>query len=184
VEILATPTPPAWLDRALSEPDTLLLDVTHCEKRAASSVVGFVFRAPRHADVLSRLAREELVHFEACLRLLQDRGRPFGPLEPPPYAAELARLVRRGDEGTVDLFLVAALIEARSGERLGLLAAHEPDPALRALYAWLYPPETRHHALLVELARPFGDVAARLPALAAREAELAVRGDPRVRMHG
>ena len=181
---LLTATPDAWLDRVLGDLDTLLLDTAHCEKRAASTVLSFIFRVPEHADTLSRLAREELTHFEACLRLLAARGTRYTPLEPPRYAAELARLVRRADEGTLDLFIVAALIEARSGERLRLLAAHVPDAAMRGLYADLYPPEERHHVLLLDLARTYGDVDARLPAFAQREAELCVAGDPRVRMHG
>lgn len=184
VSILLTPTPRRWLDRALSDLDTLLLDTTHCEKRAASTVLSFVFRAPQLADTLSRLAREELTHFEAGLRLLRDRGVAFVPLEPPAYAATLARQVRRADAGTLDLFLVAALIEARSGERLQLLAASVEDPAARALFAELHPPEERHHVLLLDLARGFGEVDERLATLAAVEAELIESGDPRVRMHG
>lgn len=184
VSLLLAPTPAAWLDRVLGDLDTLLLDTAHCEKRAASTVLSFVFRAPALADTLSRLAREELTHFESCLRLLRERGAAFVPLEPPAYAGELARLVRRADAGTLDLFLVAALIEARSGERLQLLAEAVPDPALRALFAELYPPEERHHVLLLALARQFGEVEERLAVLAAREAELATLGDPRVRMHG
>lgn len=184
--ILASPTPAAWLPRVLGDLDTLLLDVAHCEKRAASTVLSFIFRvpSPATADTLSRLAREELTHFEACLRQLARRGVGFGPLEPPPYAGELAKRIRRGAEGTVDLFLVAALIEARSGERLALLAEAVPDPPLRELFAELYPPEERHHALLLDLARRHGEVEARLAELAAVEAELVTRGDPRVRMHG
>ena len=169
---LLTASPVSWLDRALGDLDTLLLDTTHCEKRAASTVLSFIFRVPEHADTLSRLAREELTHFEACLRALTARQAAYVPLEPPRYAAELARLVRRAEQGTLDLFLVAALIEARSGERLRLLAEHAPDGPLRALFAELYPPEERHHALLLDLARTYGDV------------ELITAGDPRVRMHG
>lgn len=186
MELLATPTPSSWLPRVLRDVDTLLLDITHCEKRAASTVLSFVFRAPapETADTLSRLAREELTHFEACLRQLHRRGVVFGPLEPPRYAGELSKQVRRGAEGTVDLFLVAALIEARSGERLGLLAEAVPDPELRALFAELYPPEQRHHRLLVDLARGHGEVERRIAELAAVEAELVTRGDARVRMHG
>jgi tRNA-(ms[2]io[6]A)-hydroxylase len=184
VSILLVPTAPAWLDRVLADPDTLLLDTAHCEKRAASTVLSFIFRAPHLADTLSRLAREELTHFEACLRQLAARSQRFVPLEPPRYAADLARHVRRGDVGTLDLFVVAALIEARSGERLALLAGALPDGPLRTLYADLYPPEERHHVLLLELAATFGPVDERLADLAAVEALLVAAGDPRVRMHG
>ncbi|MBM4367555.1 MAG: hypothetical protein FJ102_15185 [Deltaproteobacteria bacterium] len=91
-------------------------------------VLGFSFRAPEHAfaGAMSRLAREELV--------------------PARYAAELAKGARRKDlhESMADSLVIAALIEARSHERLVLLRDAVSDPHLRALYAALVEAESRH----------------------------------------
>jgi hypothetical protein len=77
---------------------------------------------------LSALAREELEHFEQVLALLQARGIPLRPLPAPGYGSELSKAIRRQEpERMLDAFLVAGLIEARSHERMGLLAAHSPD---------------------------------------------------------
>ncbi|MFZ5479612.1 MAG: tRNA isopentenyl-2-thiomethyl-A-37 hydroxylase MiaE [Myxococcota bacterium] len=185
--ILACASPPRWLDRALSDVDTLLLDHAHNEKKAASTVLGFVFRAPdaELSAALSRMAREELTHFEMALRELARRGRPFERLPPAAYAGELARACRRRPEpdALVDAFVAAALIEARSCERLALLAEAVDDPRLRAFYAALHPAEERHHALMLEAAARFGDPAPRLAHLAEVEAGLILAGEDLVRMH-
>jgi tRNA-(ms[2]io[6]A)-hydroxylase len=89
----------------------------------------------------------------------------------------------------LDSFLVAGLIEARSHERMALLAAHSPDAELRALYGELLASEARHFGLYWLLAEGrYGREAtvARLEQLALAEAQ-ALSGnlsDPqRLRMH-
>ncbi len=186
-ELLACPSPPRWLEAALGDLDTLLHDHAHCEKKAASTVMSFVFRAPEPemAGALSRMAREELTHFEMALRELKRRNVSFGRMEPSAYAGKLAAACRRRPEpeALCDAFLVAALIEARSCERMELLRDNVPDPHLRAFYAALHPAEERHHALMLECAARFGPVEERLATLRAREAELVTAGEPWVRMH-
>jgi tRNA-(ms[2]io[6]A)-hydroxylase len=79
------------------------------------------------------------------------------------------------------------LIEARSCERLGLLAEALPDPALAGFYRSLHAAEARHHALYVELAChavPRAVVAARLAELAAHEARVLAELPPLARLHG
>ena len=123
---LATSTAPEWVDRALANLDEILLDHAHCEKKAASTAVSLLFRYPGHAALLpalAALAREELVHFEAVLAQLQARGVAFRHQVPSPYAAALLKAVRPHDpERLVDTLLCMALIEARSCERMKLLA--------------------------------------------------------------
>jgi tRNA-(ms[2]io[6]A)-hydroxylase len=98
--------------------------------------------------VLSPLAREELEHFEVLQALLRRRGIPLRPLAAPPYGSAMARQVRRQEpERQLDSFLVAGLIEARSHERMALLAAHSPDGELRELYGGLLASEARHFGL-------------------------------------
>jgi tRNA-(ms[2]io[6]A)-hydroxylase len=86
----------------------------------------------------------------------------------------------------LDSFLVAGLIEARSHERMALLAAHSPDPELRQLYGELLASEARHFGLywvLCERRWPRSVVMERLEQLAAREAELLAQLHPQPRMH-
>jgi tRNA-(ms[2]io[6]A)-hydroxylase len=142
------------------------------------------------AGALSPLAREELEHFEQVLQMLQARGQALRPLAAPPYGASLAKQVRREEpQRRLDSFLVAGLIEARSHERMALLAEHSPDPELRSLYGELVASEARHFGLYWMLAeKGFGRQAtvARLQELAAAEVaalqgELA--GPQEVRFH-
>jgi tRNA-(ms[2]io[6]A)-hydroxylase len=110
-----------------------------------------MFRYPGDGELgaaLSALAREELEHFEQVLALLQARGIPLRPLPAPAYGSELSKAIRRQEpERMLDAFLVAGLIEARSHERMGLLAAHSPDHELRVLYGDLLASEARHFGL-------------------------------------
>ena len=82
---LASETDPAWGARAAEVVDEILLDHAHLEKKAAGTAVNLIFRYPQHAGLmlpLSRLAREELAHFEQVLRILEARGVEFGRQRP------------------------------------------------------------------------------------------------------
>lgn len=151
VRWLAASSDRAWLDQALARPDLLLIDHAHCERKAAGVALQLMFRYPSDqglAAVLSPLAREELEHFERVLGLLEQRGIPLRPLQAPGYGARLAAAVRRGEpERMLDSFLVAGLIEARSHERMALIADHGQDPDLRQLYGDLLASEARHFGL-------------------------------------
>lgn len=185
--MLACPTPARWLDMALANLDEVLHDHAHCEKKAASTVLSFVFRVPDPdlAGAFSRMAREELTHFEMTLRELRRRGVVFGRLEPSAYAGRLVGACRKRPEpeALCDAFVAAALIEARSCERLALLREAVDDPGLRAFYAALEPAEERHHRLLLGAAARFGDASARLAALRDVEAGLVLAGEALPRMH-
>ena len=190
VRWLAAPSSVAWLEQALAHPDLLLIDHAHCERKAAGAALQLMFRYPSDGElaaVLSPLAREELEHFERVQALLERRGTGLRALAAPPYGAALAALVRRQEpERMLDSFLVAGLIEARSHERMALLAAHSTDAELRSLYADLLASEARHFGLYWLLcerrwARPV--VTDRLTALAASEAEILSSLHPQPRMH-
>jgi tRNA-(ms[2]io[6]A)-hydroxylase len=187
---LAAPTPPGWAERVLADLSELLIDHAHCEKKAAGTALRLLFRYPRQAflqEPLSRLAREELRHFEEVLAQLAQRGLALRPLHPSPYAGRLRREVRDGEPGRlVDTLLCSALIEARSCERFGLLAEAIREPELAAFYRGLFASEARHHGVYVGLAErlaPVPQVRARLAGLAAREAEILAGTPPQPRMH-
>jgi tRNA-(ms[2]io[6]A)-hydroxylase len=171
---LASTTDPRWADRVLAHVDELLVDHAHCEKKAASTALSLVFKYPQHAALLptlSRLAREELGHFERVLAHLAARGVALRHLVPSPYAGELMKAVRaREPARVVDTLLCLALIEARSCERMRLLAAAVEDPALARLWRGLLVSEARHHRTYVDLATRLAPV----PAVRSRLAEIAL----------
>ena len=189
---LAAPSDPAWAERALAHLDEVLLDHAHLEKKAAGTAVTLLFRYPERRELqepLARLAREELAHFEAVLAELARRGVAFCRQRAGGYAGRLHRLVRPEEPARrLDTLLVAALIEARSCERFGLLGAalRGVDVALATFYSELLASEARHHAQYVEMALggfAADDVWPRLDVLARREAEvLAALCEPR--LHG
>lgn len=187
---LAGPSDPDWIERALAEVDEVLLDHAHCEKKAASNAMNLIFRHGSFGWLvrpMSELAREELEHFERVIALLEARGTPFGPQVPSTYGARLHAAARKAEpHRLLDTLLCSALIEARSCERMKLLAERLTDPELASLYRELLASEARHFQLFVDLADQYvGREAsrARLAELAAHE--WAVIRDPQgpTRMH-
>ena len=187
---LAAPSSPAWLARAVANTDELLLDHAHCEKKAASTAVSLLFRYPDRLALsrrLSELAREELGHFEQMVTVLEARGVPLVHLTPSPYAGELLQAVRAEEPGRLlDTLLCLSLIEARSCERMKLLAEALTDAPLAALYQGLLASEARHHHAYVELAEtvaPAAQVRVRLRELALHEAAVIARAPAWAHMH-
>lgn len=173
---LAAPTSWSWVDEANARPIEVLIDHAHCERKAAGFATQLMFRylcEPGLGEVLSPLAREELEHFEQVLALLKSRGRYLEPLQSPGYGAALSRHIRKEEPfRMLDSFLVAGLIEARSHERMALLAEHSPDAELRQLYGDLLGSEARHFGIywfLAEERWPRTEVMRRLEILAAAE---------------
>ena len=175
---LKAPTSWSWVDQANARPMEVLIDHAHCERKAAGSAVQMMFRylcEPGLGEVLSPLAREELEHFEQVLALIKARGRYLEPLPSPGYGADLAKHIRKVEpHRMLDSFLVAGLIEARSHERMALLAEHSPDPELRELYGGLLLSEARHFGVYWTLAEsrwPRETVTTRLSELADAESK-------------
>lgn len=186
--ILRAPTPPAWTAAAARRLPELLVDHANCEKKAASSAMALIFAYPEDSPLalsLSRLAREELRHFEQVQRAMRELAIPVVRQRPGRYAHELRRAARTSHpERKLDLLLIGALIEARSAERFGLLAGLLPAP-LGTLYAQLARAEARHFELYLDFARERAPTEwrGRLEELAAREAQLATAPDPELRFH-
>jgi tRNA 2-(methylsulfanyl)-N6-isopentenyladenosine37 hydroxylase len=188
-DILRAPTPPAWVEAACAQLPALLVDHANCEKKAASTALALIFAYPEDralAVSLSRLAREELKHFEQVERLMRRLDVPHQRMTPGRYAGELRKLVRTHEpERKLDLMIVHALIEARSCERFRLLAGRLPEEA-RALYEQLERSEARHFEIYLEFAQreyPAAQIEARLEVIAAREAQLATSADQELRFH-
>lgn len=184
--LLRAPTDPRWYAVAAERWHELLLDHAQCEKKAASTALSLMFAYGEDLPLtqrLSRLAREELRHFEQVQQVMRRHGVAPTRLSPSRYGAGLRRAVRSDEPGRrVDLMLCGALIEARSHERFVGVAPLLP-PALGEFYATLARAEERHANLYLELAGDGPEVAARLAELAALEAGLATAPDSEFRFH-
>jgi tRNA-(ms[2]io[6]A)-hydroxylase len=187
-DLLGCDTPEAWLAEAGRRRDVLLIDHANCEKKAAGTALSLIYRYNQHAELLqrlSRLAREELRHFEQVLSLMQRRCVEYRHLSPSRYAAALRSHVRTHEPGRlVDTLLVGALVEARSCERFEKLAARFDDD-MGALYRRLLESEARHAQHYLHLAQRVDDgaLATRLATLRVAEAALIETPDPDFRFH-
>jgi tRNA-(ms[2]io[6]A)-hydroxylase len=192
---LAAETGPAWAEMAAKNLDIILVDHAHLEKKAASNALALMFRYPEHAALLrplSELAREELTHFELVLDHLDLRGLVYKRIHPCPYAGRLHQVMSRNEpERMLDTLLIAAVIEARSAERMKLLADHLAELGAESgvvrLSRGLLAAEARHHTVFVELAEgafPKERVRERLQTIAAHEASILEFRPDEPRLHG
>ncbi len=187
-QLLGCATPDAWLQTALQRQDTLLIDHANCEKKAASTALSLLYRYVERPELLqkmSRLAREELRHFEQVLALMQARGIEYVQLSPSRYAGALHVLVRRQEpQRLLDTLLIGAFIEARSYERFKALAPLL-DSELQKFYGALLQSEERHFQEYLQLAKRYfdEDFSARIALIGECEAELIRSEDPQFRFH-
>lgn len=159
-EFLACKTPAAWVQAALNDQETMLLDHKNCEFKAASTALSLIARYGQHLDLInymSRLAREELVHHEQVLRIMKKRKIALKPVSASRYASELRKLVRSHEPvKIVDTLVVGAFIEARSCERFEAIYPHLDDE-LGKFYHGLLKSEARHFQNYLKFAYQYGD---------------------------
>ncbi len=190
-DFLSVETPTSWVNSAVERVPELLLDHANCELKAASTALGLIYRYPERgalADRMSRLAREELRHFEQVRKIMREFDIPFERLSASRYAGRLKEAVReREPERLLDVLLVGAIIEARSCERFAAVAPRLPD-ALGRFYLGLLSSEARHFEHYLAFARSEtgasdADVELRVAELLAIEASLVTGPDPEFRFH-
>lgn len=161
INVLKQPTRWEWVEQAIASLDIILLDHSHCERKAAGVALNLMFRYPSMALLVRKLtaiAREELEHFEQVNQWLEKRGIPLGYLSSPPYGAKLKTQIRHPEPNRLlDSLLVSGLIEARSHERLGLLAEYCPHLELAKFYRSLMASEARHYGIYWLLADTYFD---------------------------
>ena len=186
-----TPTPAEWIGEACTRLPELLLDHANCELKAASTALGFIYRYSDRTALslrMSRLAREELRHFEQARKIMDEMGIRFKRLSASRYAGQLRQAVRREEpDHLLDMLLVGALIEARSCERFAALVPHLPKK-LSSFYAGLLSSEARHFEHYLEFARKEVDISdedfyKRLAELKSLEARLISEPDDQFRFH-
>lgn len=176
---LKAATSPEWLPLALSHLNEVLADHAHCEKKAAVNALSLLQSYPEVPGLpalMARLAREESSHLARVLAVMESRGLQLSYDFGDPYAKALQKLVRTpAGERRLDRLLVAAIIEARSHERLQLLADGLEDLDLRRMYAELAQSEDGHQELFVRLAEkvePTEVASSRLAELLTAEADI------------
>ncbi|WP_339847178.1 tRNA-(ms[2]io[6]A)-hydroxylase [uncultured Halopseudomonas sp.] len=188
IDFLPSRTPQAWVSQALAHPAELLIDHANCEKKAASTALNLMFRYVDKPDLLqkmSRLAREELRHFEQVTAIMQRRGVVYRGLSASQYAQRLRQHVRTTEPGRlIDTLIIGAFIEARSCERFACLAPHL-DEELGDFYRSLLKSEARHYRDYLALARQFADgpIDARIAEFAILEAQAMAEDDVEFRFH-
>jgi tRNA-(ms[2]io[6]A)-hydroxylase len=179
------------VEQACATQDVLLIDHANCEKKAASTALALMFAYAEDldlADKMSRLAREELRHYEQVVKLIRRLGVVPLRLAPGRYAERLRRLVAKSEpQREMDLMICGAFIEARSCERFGVLGEAIGSP-LADLFQGLHAAEARHHRVYLELARRAAKRAelsldSRIEQFAVLEAELITAPDSVFRFH-
>ncbi|GJM13827.1 MAG: tRNA-(ms[2]io[6]A)-hydroxylase [Pseudohongiella sp.] len=181
-------TPDAWLEEALAHQDLLLIDHANCEKKAAATAMNLMYRytdKPELLKKMSQLAREELLHFQQVVEIMQARSVRYVRLSPSRYAAGLRELISKEErQQLVDTLVVGAFIEARSCERFARLAPLL-DRDLQKFYRSLLKSEARHYEDYLGLAREYSanDIEAKIEEVAATEHRLICEPDREFRFH-
>ena len=185
-------TPQSWIDSALHQVPVLLIDHANCEKKAASTAMNLMFRYVDRQELLvkmSQLAREELLHFEQVVRLMEQRGEEYYHLSAARYAHGLRMEMRQQEPfRLVDLLIIGAFVEARSCERFAALI--EPletvgEHELAKFYRSLLRSEARHFQDYLDLAELYSPepIDQRVQHFARVEAQLIQTSDSEFRFH-
>lgn len=158
VAFLPCQSPEAWVNWAIENQSLLLNDHAHCEKKAASTAMSLMYRYVDRDNLLhkmSRLAREELLHFEQVHKLMRKRDVAYEHLSASRYADGLRKYIRTHEPARlVDTLIVGAFVEARSCERFAALAPHL-DEELSKFYISLLKSEARHFEDYLALAEEY-----------------------------
>ena len=193
LEFLHGRTPKAWQQEALNHLPELLIDHANCEKKAASNAISLIYRYVEHTHLLqkmSRLAREELRHFEQVVDLMTKQGVEYVQLSPSRYAAGLHRLISKQEPyRLIDSLVCGAVVEARSCERFAVLIPVLPE-TIGQFYNSLLKSEARHFQDYLALAENLAesspqdiDVSQRVDLFLQADAELISTADSEFRFH-
>lgn len=188
LDFLYCRTPDEWIEAALQDIPTLLIDHANCERKAANTALTLMQRYPQNLGLvnkMSRLAREELRHFEQVMAIIKKRGIEYRPVSASRYAGEMHKHIRRTEpDKLVDTLIVGAIIEARSCERFYSLLPHL-DEDIAKFYASLLKSESRHFTDYISLAERAADENIELHVSAIRDAEVLLikGGDTETRFH-
>jgi tRNA-(ms[2]io[6]A)-hydroxylase len=184
-------TNPGWIKAVKKNLNVTIADHAHCEKKAALTGMNLLNKYPGKTELafaMSDLVEEEIGHFRAVMKILTSRKVVLSPDTGDEYARALFNELRKNKpERFMDHLLVAAIIEARSCERLQILAENLEDDTLRKFYKTLAASEAGHYMTFVKHAELYfdkEDVKTRLDELTDIEAELVKSLPNHPTMHG
>ncbi|QMT60228.1 tRNA-(ms[2]io[6]A)-hydroxylase [Legionella sp. PC997] len=188
-DFLQVKTPQIWLDYAADHIPLLLIDHAHCERKAAATAINFMSKYPEKkelVEIMSPLAREELLHFEKVINIMANKGIQFCPLQPSGYATQMHKQVssRNVLQRLCDQLIIGAIIEARSCERFHAMIPFLEDQDLVKFYGTLIKSEARHFEDYLRLAKLYGgDIEQRLKFFLSIENDFILASDTVFRFH-
>jgi len=187
-QFLGCETPNAWVQAALSDQEVMLIDHANCEKKAAKTALNLMFKYIDRDELLqkmSRLAREELRHFEQVTAIMKRRGIHYRQVSASRYAAGLMTYVSSNEpDRLVDILIIGAFIECRSCERFAKIAPFL-DAELQKFYISLLRSESRHFTDYLTLAEKAagGSIEGRIAFFREKERALIESEDTEFRFH-
>ncbi|WP_226950217.1 MULTISPECIES: tRNA-(ms[2]io[6]A)-hydroxylase [unclassified Psychrobacter] len=182
-------TTQAWVDAAIANVPLIIQDHANCEKKAAGTAMNLIFRYEFSYDLqrkLAQLIREEMLHYEQVLGIMNDRGQAWKYLSAGRYAKGMLKHKRTYEPAAmVDVLIIGAFIEARSCERFAALAEVIDDERLAKYYRYLLKSESRHFEDYLALAQSLYEdsIDERVAFFKEVEAELISSPDHELRFH-
>ncbi|MBE0440707.1 tRNA-(ms[2]io[6]A)-hydroxylase [Psychrobacter sp. FME13] len=150
-----------WVDAAIENLPLIIQDHANCEKKAAGTAMNLIFRYEFSYDLqrkLAQLIREEMLHYEQVLGIMNDRGQEWEYLSAGRYAKGMLKHKRTYEPAAmVDVLIIGAFIEARSCERFAALAEVINDERLAKYYRYLLKSESRHFEDYLALAQSLAE---------------------------
>lgn len=188
-DFLGARTTKSWVDAAISNLPLIIQDHANCEKKAAGTAMNLIFRYEFSYDLqckLAQLIREEMLHYEQVLGLMNDRGQDWEYLSAGRYAKGMLKHKRTYEPAAmVDVLIIGAFIEARSCERFAALSEVIDDARLAKYYRYLLKSESRHFEDYLALAQSLSEdnIDERVAFFKEVEAELISSPDTELRFH-
>ena len=188
-EFLGARTTQAWVDAAIADLPLIIQDHANCEKKAAGTAMNLLFRYEFSYDLqrkLAQLIREEMLHYEQVLGIMNERGQEWEYLSAGRYAKGMLKHKRTYEPAAmIDVLIIGAFIEARSCERFAALAEVINDERLAKYYRYLLKSESRHFEDYLALAQSLSEnnIDERVAFFKAVEAELISSPDTELRFH-
>ena len=188
-EFLGARTTQAWVDAAIADLPLIIQDHANCEKKAAGTAMNLLFRYEFSYDLqrkLAQLIREEMLHYEQVLGIMNERGQAWEYLSAGRYAKGMLKHKRTYEPAAmIDVLIIGAFIEARSCERFAALAEVINDERLAKYYRYLLKSESRHFEDYLALAQSLSEdnIDERVAFFKAVESELIASPDTELRFH-
>ncbi|MGP5528546.1 tRNA-(ms[2]io[6]A)-hydroxylase [Psychrobacter celer] len=186
---LGARTTPDWVAAAIADLPLIIQDHANCEKKAAGTAMNLLFRYEFSYDLqrkLAQLIREEMLHYEQVLGIMNERSQEWRYLSAGRYAKGMLKHKRTYEPAAmIDVLIIGAFIEARSCERFAALAEVINDERLAKYYRYLLKSESRHFEDYLALAQSLSTEAIdeRVAFFREVEAELITSPDTELRFH-